>query len=345
MSDYIIVYDENGQAYIEHAFWNRKGQTKKNHKYLLKIGEGVKARYFYTKAEVDAYYKNKTGLAKKSQLEEEKKDLRNSEKKAERDEMKAIKAKRGVEYDRNGNEWYTNMNAANRAYDADLEATRSANAVKEAKRRVNVAQGIYDDSLSGKAEKAISNVKSKAERMKEEFHKKKEDAKNKIIETFSNEPPTPKLSSPNNKLIVENIETETIIPEKRFEETIIPEKVTTWDNANITTWDDAGSEKAIVNADKYKVYNKKANPINASGSIPFDTLKRDAAEAGVDFSKYNKAANKVEKLTKQLMREANESKTGYQSLVSPMWYDDPEYGKALKEREEALKELTDILYK
>ena len=74
-------------------------------------------------------------------------------------------------------------------------------------------------------------------------------------------------------------------------------------------------------------------------------MKRDAAEAGVDFSKYNKAANKVEKLTKQLMREANESKTGYQSLVSPMWYDDPEYGKALKEREEALKELTDILYK
>lgn len=174
MGDYIITYDENGQAYIEHAFWNRKGQTKKNHKYLLKIGEGVKARYFYTKAEVDAYYKNKTGLTKKSQLEEEKKDLRKAEKKAERDEMKAIKAKRGVIYDSNGNEWYTNMNAANKAYDADLEATRSANAVKEAKRRVNVAQGMYDNTPSGKAEKAISNVKSKAERIKEEFRNKKE---------------------------------------------------------------------------------------------------------------------------------------------------------------------------
>lgn len=52
-SEYIIVYDENGEPHLEHA-WLRRGQA---HKYIMKIGEGLKARYFYTQAEVDAYMK------------------------------------------------------------------------------------------------------------------------------------------------------------------------------------------------------------------------------------------------------------------------------------------------
>lgn len=47
--DYIVAFDENGQPYIAHA-WG-KGTA---HKYIEKWGEGAKARYFYTKQELEA---------------------------------------------------------------------------------------------------------------------------------------------------------------------------------------------------------------------------------------------------------------------------------------------------
>ena len=59
--DYIVLIDENGQPYIAHA-WG-KGTA---HKYIKKIGEGAKARYFYTRQELEAFYnqgKTKVGQA------------------------------------------------------------------------------------------------------------------------------------------------------------------------------------------------------------------------------------------------------------------------------------------
>lgn len=55
LNDYIISIDENGQVYLAHAFWNRKGKIKQNHKYIEKIVDGAKTRYFYTQQELDAY--------------------------------------------------------------------------------------------------------------------------------------------------------------------------------------------------------------------------------------------------------------------------------------------------
>ena len=59
MATYIISFDENHQPYISHAFVAGGGGAgrgvRQNHKYLLKIGEGRLARYFYTPAEVAAY--------------------------------------------------------------------------------------------------------------------------------------------------------------------------------------------------------------------------------------------------------------------------------------------------
>ena len=57
-SDYIVTIDENGQPYIEHVSWGGvkssvKGAANRAHKYLLKVGEGAKAQYAYTKEEVD----------------------------------------------------------------------------------------------------------------------------------------------------------------------------------------------------------------------------------------------------------------------------------------------------
>ena len=64
---YYIAIDKNGEPYIEHGLLKNVG--KKAHKYIMKIGEGAKARYFYTKEEVDAYYrkeKDKTKAAAKN---------------------------------------------------------------------------------------------------------------------------------------------------------------------------------------------------------------------------------------------------------------------------------------
>lgn len=53
MNDYIIAVDRDGQPYIAHA-WGQRGANA-NHKYIAKIGEGAKARYFYTQEQLRAF--------------------------------------------------------------------------------------------------------------------------------------------------------------------------------------------------------------------------------------------------------------------------------------------------
>lgn len=69
-NDYIIAFDENGKPYIAHsavgnavnrvasAVKNARGD-RQNHKYILKIDENGRKRYFYTQDEVKAYYEEK----------------------------------------------------------------------------------------------------------------------------------------------------------------------------------------------------------------------------------------------------------------------------------------------
>lgn len=51
---YIIAVDENGQPYIAHAF--------DGHKYFQKIRDGARTRYFYTREQLDNYYRKLRGL-------------------------------------------------------------------------------------------------------------------------------------------------------------------------------------------------------------------------------------------------------------------------------------------
>ena len=71
MNDYIVLVDENGQPYIAHGIWSKARDAansgrKKATKYIEKIGEGAKARYFYTKEELDAYYNKGKQKAKQT---------------------------------------------------------------------------------------------------------------------------------------------------------------------------------------------------------------------------------------------------------------------------------------
>lgn len=53
MDNYQIMLDRYGRVYLSH------GIGKRAHKYILKIGDGVKARYLYTREEVNAYMNEK----------------------------------------------------------------------------------------------------------------------------------------------------------------------------------------------------------------------------------------------------------------------------------------------
>lgn len=68
-NNYVILVDENGQPYIVHSIFG--DARKKGSKYIERIKEGAKTRYFYTKSELDAYRNkqqvNKQAYAEKSQ--------------------------------------------------------------------------------------------------------------------------------------------------------------------------------------------------------------------------------------------------------------------------------------
>lgn len=58
-NDFIIAVDENGQAYIAHDVWgaSKYARSNKKHKYLVKIKENGKWRYFYSRDELHAWGK------------------------------------------------------------------------------------------------------------------------------------------------------------------------------------------------------------------------------------------------------------------------------------------------
>ena len=57
-SDYIITVDENGEPYIAHWFGLGHKNPPRNHKYVAKIKTPRGIRYFYTNADLKAYYFN-----------------------------------------------------------------------------------------------------------------------------------------------------------------------------------------------------------------------------------------------------------------------------------------------
>ena len=66
MNRYIIAYDDGSSSYLAHALFGKGRGVRQNHKYILKIGEGQKARYFYTPEEVAADKRELQGVAKKT---------------------------------------------------------------------------------------------------------------------------------------------------------------------------------------------------------------------------------------------------------------------------------------
>ena len=315
---YYIAIDENGEAYIEHGILQNVG--KKAHKYIMKIGDGAKARYFYTKEEVQAYY-NKT---------------RNKASDAANNTVKNV------------------QNILNKtAQTAKKTAGNALLSVREA-----------TDTVAETGRKAISNVKSKADRMKDEY-KKRNDWRN------------PKLSDPNEHVITENIITENIIPETIIPETRLienreienkPIEIREIENkpieikeieikkAPVAESARHRPEKTMskeevnesVNKAKQERWEKIPNPLDGTGAANHKRLQEDAKKAGLDASAYLEAYEAEQKAAERARQKEKEQKewdkTHPSSLSGKMWWDYSEYKEAENKLKAERKKLTDKLY-
>lgn len=161
-NDYVILFDENGSPYIAHAGLidrargavnaaaNRVQQVanqakgvgrgvRQNHKYILKVNENGKTRYFYKQEEVKAYYE-----AKKRGIKNAAEYAQNAVKNKATEV--ADKAKQGV------------SNAKNAVRDVASDAKDAA----------STAYNKAKDS----ANNTVTNAKNKFEQMKSEFRDK-----------------------------------------------------------------------------------------------------------------------------------------------------------------------------
>ena len=131
--DYIVLVDENGQPYIAHGLFGNVKRVASNassraHKYIAKWGEGAKARYFYTKAELEAAMKQ--GKQKVS-------DAANTVRKKGRDAL-------GITAKENRDKAYADMVRSSR--DAGRAQIRGAAAIANAHKAYTDAQKATDDA-------------------------------------------------------------------------------------------------------------------------------------------------------------------------------------------------------
>lgn len=188
-NDYIIAFDENGTPYIAHsvlgnavnrvasAVKNTRG-NRQNHKYILKVFENGRTRYFYKQEEVKAYYEaKKRGIknaaeyaqnavkdkasdvadAVKNTAANAKGAIREATGQAARDRMDEAAARRDTEA--------ANMQANKQSREASRSSVQSARqATREAEAERNRSEASLKglkDKLKSDNEKAI-DVTSKA---------------------------------------------------------------------------------------------------------------------------------------------------------------------------------------
>lgn len=229
--DYIILRDEDGKAYIAHAGWldNAKNAAqqvankakgvgrgiRQNHKYILKVNENGRTRYFYKQEEVKAYYEaKKRGIKnaaeyaqnavknKASKVADAVKNVANKATGATANET-AETAKKNADdahrwakmtervHKENLASFKQNPTEANlaKAKQSGQAVTRANQNEKNARKEADKAQDIADqhpvnkaktafDQAKKSADNAVATAKNNYERMKSEFRDRAEQAGN-----------------------------------------------------------------------------------------------------------------------------------------------------------------------
>lgn len=195
-NEYYVAIDSNGEPYIEHALFGRNSGgsnsrgSRQNVKYIEKIKDGARTRYFYTQDELQAYYDNMRGKAKDT-AQQAKQKAQASDRAAARQLSRAAAAKEAA--DKNARRWITTRRdydeaaKANEAYERALDDRRRAASEKrmaekefdKVKRDDNKA---YADTPLAKVEKAKKKVEQTIDNLVANASKAKADA-----ETFGKE--------------------------------------------------------------------------------------------------------------------------------------------------------------
>lgn len=261
--------------------------------------------------------KRKTGIKAKEDVVDAQSAVKQATRDYGRAERERREATKNGEPDSQGQKWYRTEEEAKRAGDAELAAVRAKNEIANRKDALRGAQSRYDDTLLGKAEKAASSAKDMVDK-----------AKSAVKDTAEKPTSSAKDMLDQAKDSVRN-KPVSIIPAPT-------EKV-------------SSSAKDMVDKAKpaeQEQYVKKPDPVNSSGVRPYETMKRDAREAGVDFTAYDKAASDAEKLARRLRKEYKEANElpGPKSLAEKMWDEDPEYKRAIEKRETEEEKLVKQLY-
>lgn len=156
MSNYIIRIDQNGAPYLEHA-WGKKT----SHKYIARIGEGAKARYFYTQEQLRAFMqgakntgkkvkevaKEKSGINAKQRLEQAKKNNARTQKAANRMIDSGVKTLIKAN-------WEKDSNKSDKLFNEGLKRRNAGFKLQDKSREnLNKAQKAFDKTPLGKAQK------------------------------------------------------------------------------------------------------------------------------------------------------------------------------------------------
>ena len=200
----------------------------------------------------------------------------------------------------------------------------------------------YDNSLTGRAKEAAEKATDSVMDMIDQAKKAAKNATDNIKDRTSRRDKN------------EMSESEWLDAQSKKAAGVYP--YTDWDGSahrsNTETGEHLGSnltrEQAQTKEEKTneRSYKKKPDPVNSSGVRNFDTLKRDAKEAGIDFTAYNQASKELEQTRRRLMKEYDERRNspGIQSLSNPMFWEDPEYKEAMTKAREEEEKLVKKLY-
>lgn len=185
-NDYIIAFDENGKPYIAHsavgnavnrvasAVKNARGD-RQNHKYILKIDENGRKRYFYTQDEVKAYYEEKRKQAAgavdkakegvKNTVSNAKNAVREATGQAARDRMDAAAKNRDT--------W---ANARSDANDRLQKASEEKYAARQEKEQAQKEAREADNAIKGLRDKVNTDIRRAIEDLNKETAAKRRQA-------------------------------------------------------------------------------------------------------------------------------------------------------------------------
>ena len=140
-SNYMICIDESGTPYLEHA-WGKKASVK----YIAKIGEGAKARYFYTQDQLRAFQQGAKQSAQQKQLQRKAENYNKNKAKETKKKEQRDKIKEKTNKVKNDIKEKTGINAKERYEKAKGEATDAARAYKQTVNAKRETGDMFDNA-------------------------------------------------------------------------------------------------------------------------------------------------------------------------------------------------------